>query len=121
MFQRHEDADAAGGRIDRAGKGDDQEQRVIVDDGKGDASGDHQAGSREQKLAVIVARADKADADSQEGGAKERSRGNNANLQRIEAEREQIDRQEDGYEAVAEITQRAGRKEIGCRVDLPHR
>ena len=54
MFQRHEHADAAGGWIYRASKGDDQEERIVVDHSECDARGDREAGGGEQELAVIV-------------------------------------------------------------------
>jgi hypothetical protein len=65
VLKRHEDADAAGGGIDRAGKCDDQEQCVIVDDREGDAGGDHQAGGGKQELAVIESDPEESDAYGQ--------------------------------------------------------
>jgi hypothetical protein len=63
MLNRHEHADAASRWIDRAGEGYHQQQRVIVHQGEGDAGRDHQAGGREQELAVIVARSKSSDDD----------------------------------------------------------
>ena len=103
MLQRYEDANAAGRRIDRASKCDDQKQRVIVDGGKGQSRGSHQTGADKQELAVIVSGAEEADSDGQERGTKQRCGRDEADLEGRKPEREQTDRQQDGDETVAEV------------------
>ena len=66
MLQWHEDADAAGRRVDGACERDHQKQRVVVDHSKGHTGGDHQTGGGKQELAVIVSCAKDSDADGQE-------------------------------------------------------
>ena len=57
--------------------------------------------------AAVVAGAEEAGADDQERRAEQRHGCDHTDLERGEAERKQIDRQEDGDEAVAEVAQGA--------------
>lgn len=91
MLDRHEHTDAASRGIDRAGEGYHQQQRVIVHQGEGDAGRDHQAGSREQELAVIVARSQNSGGDRQQRGAEQGHRGDDAHLKRRKSKRQEID------------------------------
>ena len=118
MLQGHEDADAARGGIDGADEGDQQNDGVGAGSGKREPCGDHQAGSRHQQLALIRARAEKADPQRHQRRAEQRQRRHDADLQRAEADRRQIDGQQHGDEAVAEIAQGARPIDATHRVGL---
>jgi hypothetical protein len=103
MFQRHEYADATRRRINCTSEGDDQQQAVVVHEREQDTRRHHKTRSGEQELAGVVSRAKQPDADRQERGTEERGGCDHTDRQRRKAECEQIHRQQDGDEAVAEI------------------
>ena len=101
VLQRDEHADAAGRRIDRAGERDDEEQREVVDHAhrrrrsrssglrpRAAAGGDR--GARRRRPIPSVSSAEPSNA----------AVAIDADLQRREPEREQVDRQQDGDEPV---------------------
>ena len=72
MLQGHEDADAAGRGIDRADERDEQHDRVGAGHREGETGRDHQAGRRDQQLALIDPRAEKADGQRHQRRAEQR-------------------------------------------------
>ena len=106
VLERDEHAGAAAGRIDRADEGDDQEDGIVVGGCVGEPARDHQRGGREQQPAHVVSGAEEPDAQGQQRRAEQGQRRDHADVERRQAERGEIDRQQDRDEAVAEVPQR---------------
>ena len=106
MLQRHEHADAPCRRIGRARKRHDEEDGVIVDGGERHAGGRHQSGGGQQQPAVVVSGAKKTGCNRQQCGAEQRRCRHDSHLKRPQSKTQQIDRQQYGNEAIAEIAQR---------------
>ena len=86
-----------------------------MDDGIGDPCRDHQARAGQQQPLPIVACTDQPDAERQQGRTK-KSRGcDHPDLKWRKAEREQIDRQQNGNEPVAKVAQGPRRQQVGDR------
>ena len=107
MLQRHEDADAARAGVDGAEKCDEQDGAVGARAGEGHARRRHQSGRGHQQLAPVPGGAEQADPQRHERRAQQRQGGNDADLQRPETDRRQVDGQQNGDEAIAEIPQGA--------------
>ena len=67
MLQWHKHTDATCRGVDRAGEGDDEQQRVVVHHGKRHASGDHETGGRQQKQSIAVSGTKKSGAYGEKG------------------------------------------------------
>ena len=115
VLQWHEHADVPGGRVDRAGKRDDQQHGVVARAGERDAGRNHQAGRGQQEPAVAVTGGEQAGGDGHARRTEQRCGGEHPHLKRREAQGKQVGWQQDRHEAVAEIAQRA------CGEQLIHR
>jgi hypothetical protein len=118
VLQGHEDADAARRGIDRAHEGDQQDDGVGTGRREREPCRYHQAGCRYQQLALICLRTEKADPQRHQGRAEQRQRCHDADLQRTEAHRRQVDWQQHRDESVAKIAQCARRIHVRRRVAL---
>ena len=59
VLERHQHAEIAGRRIDRAEESDEQDERDVLEAGKSEPGRDHQAGAGDQQRAQVVTRAKK--------------------------------------------------------------
>ena len=60
VFERHQHAKIAAGRIDGSDEGDQRDQNKMLDAGKGDAGRRHEARARDQQRPQVMARRDPA-------------------------------------------------------------
>ncbi len=111
MLEGYEHAHAAGRRVDGAGEGGDEDQRIVADRGKRKTAHKHQRRGRHQQPAVAGARSDKAHPDRHQRRAEQGSRCDETDLDRIETQRSEIHRQQHGDEAVAEVAHCASKVE----------
>ena len=103
-----EDADVAGGGVEGADEGDDQQRPEVMDEGEAEPGGDHQQrGAQEEQLTPEPV-GDETDQQRQGGRAEEGRRRHRADLEPVEPERGQVEGQEDADEAVAEGPHCAG-------------
>ena len=76
-----------------------------------EAGQDHEQGGGDQQRARVAPDAGEPDGQGEQGRAEQRGRGQHAHMHGIEAEQQQIGRQDDADEAVARGPQPAGGKE----------
>ena len=102
LLGRQEDADVAGGGVEGADEGDDQQRPEVMDEGEAEPGGDHQQrGAQEQQLTPEPV-GDETDHQRQGGRAEEGRRRHRPDLEPVEPEGGQMEGQEDADEAVAE-------------------
>ena len=104
--------DVAGGRIYRADEGDRRDENEMLDVREHDAGHDHQDRAGQQQRAHVVAGRQEPDRQGRGGRAEKRGGRHEADLERIEPDLQQIGRQDDGGEAVAESARRARSVEV---------
>ena len=112
LFERYVHPDVAGGRVHRADEGNRRDENQVLDIRDRDPGDDHQDRTEQEQRAHVVARRQIPDRHGRGGRAEKRSCCNEADLERIEPELQQIGRQDDGGEAVAESARRACRVEV---------
>ncbi len=112
VFERHQHAGIAAGRIDAADEGDQQHEGKRLGGRKYQAGENDQRRTGEKQAAQLEPRRDKTGEQGQRGGPQQRGAGDDADLLRAEACGRQIDRQNDDGKAVAESAQRAGGVQI---------
>ena len=101
----HEDAGVARRRIEGAEEGDQEHDAVVTRHREAQARDQHQCRGGQQQCAIVEAIAEDADGDRAQGRAQQRQRGYDADLNCAQAERRQIDRQQDCGKAIPEIAQ----------------
>ena len=111
MLERQKDAHVARGRVERADEGDDEQRPEVVEHSEAEAGEDHEQGSGDQQHARVAPDAGEPDGQGEQGRAEQGGRGQHAHMQGVEAEQQQIGRQDDADEAVARGPQPAGGKE----------
>ena len=113
LFERDMYPDVSGGpiiRADECNRGDEDEVLDLRDRDPGE---NHQQRAGQKQRADVVARRQVPDRQGRRGRAQQRARRcNDADLERIEAELQQVGRQDDGGEAVAESACRARRIQV---------
>ena len=112
LFERDVYPDVAGGRIYRADESNRGDENEVLDLGDRDPGEDHQHRASQKQRAHVVARRQVPDRQGRRGRAEKRGRCNDADLERIEAQLQQIGRQDDGGEPVAESARGAGRVQV---------
>ena len=112
LFERDMYPDVSGGRIHGADESNRGDENEVLDLGDRDPGEDHQHRADQKQRAHVVARRQVPDRQGRRGRAEKRSCRNDADLERIEPELQQIGRQDDGGEPVAESARRA------CRVQV---
>ncbi len=105
MLERHQHAEITAGWIDGADEGDQRNQHKMLDAGKGDAGGGHQARARDQQRPQVVTGRDPADDQGQQRGSQQRCGRDDADRDRVVTERGHVGRQNDDSKTVAEATQ----------------
>jgi hypothetical protein len=111
MLERQKDAHVARGRIERADEGDDEQWPEVVESSETEAGQDHEQGSGDQQRARVAPDGGEPDSQGQQSRAEQRGRGQHAHTDGIEAEQQQIGRQDNADEPVARGPQPAGGKE----------
>jgi hypothetical protein len=105
VLERHQHAEIAGRRVDRADESDDRDGAKQRDIREGDAGCGHERRAAKQQVAQIVARRDETDGQGQERGAEQGGADDDADLAGAKADGGEIGGQEDDGEAVAESAQ----------------
>ena len=100
LLERQEDADVAGRGIDGSDKGDEQQGPEGLQARETQARRDHQSGGGQQRPAMAEAAGDQAGKQREARRPQQGRGGENADLERIETEREKIGGQQDAHIAV---------------------
>jgi hypothetical protein len=107
LLERQEDADVSRGRVERAEEGDDEQGPEVLEPGEGDPGQRHQRGGPDQQPPTRGAVGVEPYEKREEGRAGERRGRDHAGLERAVAEIEEIDRQQQTHEAIADRPQAA--------------
>jgi len=107
MLDRQEHAYITSRWIERPHDGDHKQRPEARDRGKSEAGQSHHRRGCEQQRPIPEAVRVDADEQRQDAGAQQRARGDDADLERRESQRKQVDRQQQAHKAIAERAQRA--------------
>jgi hypothetical protein len=111
LFERHENAGIAGGRVHRADKGDDKQRPEIRDHRKAGPGRRHQHRRGEQQPTSRIAIGNPPDPQRQQGGADQRAGHDRTDRQRAESERDEVDGKQQRDKAIAERPHAARRQD----------
>src|SRR5262249_36970791 len=107
VLERYENAEVAARRIDRADEANCGDKPAALDSRKSDSGKCHQGCAKQEQIAEIVSRRDKADGERQQRGAEKRNSRDEANFDGIEADPREVSGQQDDCESIAKATQAA--------------
>jgi hypothetical protein len=107
LLERHMYADVSGRRVDGAEKSDHSNERHMLEARDRNPGRNHQQRAEQEQRAQLVARRQEPDRQGQCRRPEQRRRRHQSDLERVEPDLEQIGRQDDGGEAIAETSRRA--------------
>jgi hypothetical protein len=114
MLERQEEAHVAAGGIQRSHHGHDEQRPEGAHRSERDAGGRHERASTQEQRAVLEAVRVQPDREREKSGSKQGGRREHADLQRIEAQQQEVNREQQAHEAVAEGAERAGGEDAAC-------
>lgn len=117
LLRRQEDTDVPPRRIERSDEGDDDERNEGREQPEAGPGHGHQRAGQEQHRARVDPIAGEPHCERQHGGAEERGRDEDSDLDRAEAQREQVGRKDHARESVRETPHAArGHEAAGPRL-----